>query len=112
MAGRPTWDALDAYQVGPPVLDGMRPKSILRRLSGIRVLEIGAALDPVDVHDIIFDVEDEQHAVVTTTCNAQSEPFVGHGFPDCPEVGEGLPGNTITDRRWRKIPLSGPNSAV
>jgi hypothetical protein len=36
--------------------------------------------DAVDVQDVLFDVEGEQHPIVTAACGAQAEEFVRQRF--------------------------------
>lgn len=36
----------------------------------------------MNVQDAFFNVEGEQHAVVTTACRAQSQEFIGEGLAE------------------------------
>jgi len=38
--------------------------------------------DSVDVKDVIFHVEGEQHAIVAAPCRAQAKPFICEGLLD------------------------------
>lgn len=55
-------------------------------------------LDAVDIQDVLFEIESEQHPIITTTRGAQSEEFVCEGLAEPARVMSEGPGDEFDDR--------------
>ena len=52
----------------------------MHRLAGL--VDVRAVFDAVDIEGVLFDIEGEQHAVVTTAGGAQAQEFIGEGLTE------------------------------
>lgn len=45
-----------------------------------RLVYVGSVVDAVDVQDVVYNVEGEQHAIVAAPCRRQADQLIREGF--------------------------------
>ena len=85
---------------------GERPpngRPFLEEFGLTRLVDVGPVFDAVDVQNVLFDIEGEQHPVVTTPCGAQTEQFVGQGLAQPIGILGKCTGDEFDDRGGRLL---------
>lgn len=63
-----------------------------------RLIYVRSVFDAVDVQDVVFNVEGEQHAIVAAPCRSQAKQFIREGFAQPTGIVGQRAGDEFNDR--------------